>query len=228
MSPARILRMLLSAQGRGVPLVVVIAVAAGLIFLESGDGGGGNESGDGGAIAETIEAEGLDEPPAQPEGSGRDEPEGTTDDESGDGSVSIEESGGIRGIPAQIERIVDGDTAIATVNGREERLRYIGIDTPESVKPETPVECYGKEAAEENARLVEGREVILRFDAELRDPFGRLLVYVYAGGEFVNAKLVEGGFAETIEIQPNTDQAGLLNRLESEAAAAGRGLWGAC
>ena len=64
--------------------------------------------------------------------------------------------------------------------------------------------------------------------AEERDRYGRLLAYVYVGERFINAEMVQGGYARTLEIEPNTDKAPLLNRLERDAANAGRGLWGAC
>ena len=66
------------------------------------------------------------------------------------------------------------------------------------------------------------------FDEELRDDYGRLLAYVYADGRLVNAQLVAGGFARTLEIEPNTAMADVLGRMESRAATAGRGLWAAC
>ncbi len=129
---------------------------------------------------------------------------------------------------AQVLRIVDGDTIEVDLDGRTEDIRYIGIDTPESVKPGTPVECFGKEAAEANRALVEGEEVRLVFDRELRDRFGRLLAYVYARGELVNAELIERGFATTLEIEPNTSKASELADLERRASAAGAGLWTRC
>ncbi len=131
---------------------------------------------------------------------------------------------------AQVDvlRIVDGDTIEVDLDGRTEDVRYIGIDTPESVKPGSPVECFGKEAAEANRALVEGRRVRLEFDRELRDRFGRLLAYVYAGGELVNATLIEQGFATTLEIAPNTSMAGELEQLERRASLAGIGLWSSC
>ena len=107
-------------------------------------------------------------------------------------------------------------------------MRYIGIDTPESVVPGEPVECFGKEASAANERLVEGETVRLVFDAERRDHYGRLLAYVYVGGTFVNASLVEDGFATTLEIEPNTSRAGELGRLEAAAGREGAGLWSAC
>lgn len=131
-------------------------------------------------------------------------------------------------LSADVLRVVDGDTIEVDVDGRTEDVRYIGVDTPESVKPGTPVQCFAKQASEFNRDLVEDEQVTLVFDRELRDVYGRLLAYVYVGREFVNGKLVQGGFARTLEIAPNTAKAGVLSRLERSASIAGRGLWGAC
>ena len=137
---------------------------------------------------------------------------------------------GIRGGEARADvlRVIDGDTIEVELGGGEEDVRYIGIDTPESAIPGEPVECYGKEAASANEDLVGGETVRLEFDAERRDRYGRLLAYVYVGGTFVNARLVEEGFATTLEIEPNTSRAGQLGRLEAAAGREGAGLWGAC
>jgi micrococcal nuclease len=129
---------------------------------------------------------------------------------------------------AEVLRVVDGDTIEVSLAGTEEDVRYIGVDTPESVTPGEPVECFGRRASEFNADLVEGRTVRLAFDRELRDDYGRLLAYVHVGEVFVNAELVERGYARTLQISPNTARAGLLGRLEREAGRAGRGLWEAC
>jgi micrococcal nuclease len=133
-----------------------------------------------------------------------------------------------RSVDARVVRVVDGDTIVASVDGSDEYVRYIGVDTPETVKPDTPVQCYGPQASDENHRLVEGRSVKLVFDAEQRDDYGRLLAYVYTGRRFVNAELVRGGFARTLAISPNTSHTTALQRLATRAARAGRGLWGAC
>lgn len=131
-------------------------------------------------------------------------------------------------VRAKVVRVVDGDTIVASVDGEDEYVRYIGVDTPETVKPDTPVQCFGPNASDENHRLVEGRMVRLVFDREARDVYGRLLAYVYTDGRFVNAELVRGGYARTLEIAPNTSHAAELRRLASRAARSGRGLWGAC
>ena len=129
---------------------------------------------------------------------------------------------------APVVRVVDGDTILASVNGRDEYIRYIGIDTPETVKPDTPVQCYGPKSSDENHRLVGGQTVRLSFDQELRDDYGRLLAYVYLGRRLVNAELVRGGYARPLQIAPNTAHAALFQRLAATAAKHGRGLWGAC
>jgi micrococcal nuclease len=131
-------------------------------------------------------------------------------------------------VRGEVLDVVDGDTIEVELGGETERVRYIGVDTPESVAPGQPAECFGHRASDANARLVEGEEVRLVFDQELRDAYGRLLAYVYVGDVLVNAELVERGFARTLEIPPNTAKADLLERLEVAAGRAGRGLWDAC
>ena len=131
---------------------------------------------------------------------------------------------------AQVLRVVDGDTIRVRLDGRTERVRYIGVDTPESVKPGTPVECFAKRAAAANAALVAGREVRLVGDVEHRDRYGRLLAYVYRepDGAFVNAELVRDGYARTLTIAPNVAHARQLSQLARTARESGRGLWTAC
>jgi micrococcal nuclease len=131
-------------------------------------------------------------------------------------------------VKARVVRVVDGDTIEVRVGGQEEDVRYIGVDTPETVKPGAPVECYGHRASAENRRLVEGERVRLSFDHELRDAYGRLLAYVHVGSQFVNAALVREGYARTLTIRPNNRHARTFRRLEADAGQAGRGLWGAC
>jgi micrococcal nuclease len=134
---------------------------------------------------------------------------------------------GARGGVAVVQRVVDGDTIV--LRGGE-RVRYIGVDTPESVKPGTPVQCWAKAASRMNEGLVEGERVRLRFDSERRDRYGRTLAYVYRAGDglFVNAELVRRGAARVLTIPPNVAHAPLFRRLAAHARAAGRGLWGAC
>jgi micrococcal nuclease len=128
----------------------------------------------------------------------------------------------------EVTRVIDGDTIEVDYQGHTEDVRYIGVDTPESVKPDTPVQCYALAASHFNDRLVDGERVRLDFDAEQRDVYGRLLAYVHLGKKFVNAELVRLGYARTLTIPPNTRYASLFGRLERAAADDGRGLWGKC
>jgi micrococcal nuclease len=129
----------------------------------------------------------------------------------------------------RVVKVTDGDTIhVLLAGGRDERVRYIGIDTPESVKPNTPVQCYAEKASHYNSSLVAGREVTLRLDAEQRDRYGRLLAYVYAGHTFVNRVLVARGYARTLTIPPNVAHADEFARLAHRAEARGIGLWRAC
>jgi micrococcal nuclease len=127
-----------------------------------------------------------------------------------------------------VVRVVDGDTVEAQIGGRVEDVRYIGVDTPETVKPGTPVQCFGSQASAFNHRLVEGRRVRLVFGVERRDRYGRLLAYVYLSDRLVNADLLRRGLARTLTIPPNDRMAPRFRRIELSAARAGRGLWGAC
>jgi micrococcal nuclease len=137
-------------------------------------------------------------------------------------------------LTARVTHVVDGDTIDVTLgDGNEETVRYIGIDTPETVKPGTPVQCGGPRAHEVNDRLVYGKTVTLRFDAERRDVYGRLLAYVYlprpgARPLFVNAELARRGLARTLTIPPNDSFAPLFARLADRAGVHGWGLWGGC
>jgi micrococcal nuclease len=137
-------------------------------------------------------------------------------------------------LSARVTHVVDGDTIdVELPDGGDDTVRYIGIDTPETVKPGTPVQCGGPRAHEVNERLVDGRTVTLRFDAERRDVYGRLLAYVYLPRPgrrplFVNAELARRGLARTLTIPPNDSFAALFDRLATRAGVRGRGLWGSC
>lgn len=129
---------------------------------------------------------------------------------------------------AYVVQAIDGDTIEVRLDGRREDVRYIGVDTPETVKPGTPVQCFGPRAHRFNAALVTRRRVRLVFGVERRDVYGRLLAYVHLGRRFVNAELVRRGLARTLTIPPNDRFARRFKRLEMAAARAGRGLWSAC
>lgn len=127
-----------------------------------------------------------------------------------------------------VTRVVDGDTLEAQIEGDVEDVRLIGVDTPETVKPGEPVECFGPQASRFAHDLLEGEQVRFVFGAERRDPYGRLLAYAYLDGRFVNAVLVRRGLARTLTIPPNDRFAPRLRALELSASRAGRGLWNAC
>lgn len=129
---------------------------------------------------------------------------------------------------ARVVRAIDGDTIEVALDGRREDVRYIGLDTPETVKPDTPVQCFGPQAHRFNAGLVAGRRVRLVFGVERHDVYGRLLAYVYLRRRLVNAELLRRGLARTLAIPPNTRFAGRFRRLEMGAARLGKGLWGSC
>jgi micrococcal nuclease len=132
---------------------------------------------------------------------------------------------------AEVVRVVDGDTIVVAIAGVDERVRLIGIDTPESVDPRSPVDCFGLEAsAAAKALLPEGTEVQLVRDVEARDRYDRLLAYVYKvdDGTFVNRALAEQGYAEVATFPPNVAHTEELVAAVARARAGGLGLWGAC
>lgn len=132
---------------------------------------------------------------------------------------------------ARVVRVVDGDTIVVRVAHRHETVRLIGIDTPETVKPDTPVECYGTQASALTARLLpEGTSVRLQRDVEARDDYGRLLAYVHRVSDdlFVNLALAEVGAARPLAIAPNTANADAIVAAAHRAKTARLGLWGAC
>jgi micrococcal nuclease len=132
---------------------------------------------------------------------------------------------------ARVVRPVDGDTVVVEIDGREERVRLIGIDTPESVAPERPVECFGPEAKARTAALLPaGTAVRLERDVEARDKYDRLLAYVFRAEDdlLVNLVLVEEGYAESVAYPPNVARQGELDAAEVAARRTGRGLWPAC
>jgi micrococcal nuclease len=129
--------------------------------------------------------------------------------------------------PATVIRVVDGDTIEVEIDGETHKVRYIGIDTPETVDPRRPVGCFGEEASAANKALVEGLIVGLEGDVSDTDTFGRLLRYVWlSDSEMVNAILVREGYAQSSAYPPDVRHQELFDGLEAEARSAGRGLWG--
>ena len=129
---------------------------------------------------------------------------------------------------ATLDDVTDGDTIRLTDGSR---VRLIGIDTPEVSGPYTEAECFGREASEFLAKLLEpGDEVRLVFDDEHQDRYGRLLAYVYraSDGLFINAEIVRKGYARLDPVEPNTSHRALFARLARKAENKDRGLWSAC
>lgn len=126
----------------------------------------------------------------------------------------------------KVARVIDGDT-IELEDGR--RVRYIGIDTPETVNSQKPVQCYGKEAYLENKKLVEGKEIEMEKDISEADHYGRLLRYVWAEGIFVNEFLVREGFAHAVTFAPDVKYQELFWEAERKAREESKGFWsGVC
>jgi micrococcal nuclease len=126
---------------------------------------------------------------------------------------------------AKVERVIDGDT-IKLESGQVVRL--IGIDAPESVAPEKPVQCFGPEASEESKRLLEGKEIRMEKDVSEKDQYGRLLRYVWVGDIFVNDYLVRNGFARADNFPPDEKFKAEFSQAQAEAKNNKRGLWGKC
>jgi micrococcal nuclease len=126
-------------------------------------------------------------------------------------------------------RAVDGDTLEVDLDGgATETVRLIGVDTPETVKPDTPVQCFGPRASAFEHRTVEGHRVRLLVGVEPRDFYGRLLAYVWIEGRFLEAELLRRGLARTLTFHPNDRFAHRFEGLAQKAARSGKGLWNAC
>ena len=128
----------------------------------------------------------------------------------------------IRTISIKVKRVVDGDT-VELEDGT--KVRYIGMDTPETKDPRKPVQCYGQEAAERNRQLVEGKEVRLESDTADKDVYGRLLRYVWVGETMINQQLVAEGFARIDTVPPDVKYQPVFLKLEQEARSKNLGLW---
>ena len=130
----------------------------------------------------------------------------------------------------RVVKVVDGDTIHVQIGATREKVRYIGVDTPETRHPAKGVQCYGREASQFNAELVGGEQVRLERDVQERDRYGRLLAYVYRArdGLFVNAELAHRGYAQALTIPPDVRHADRFTALARDAREQGRGLWAAC
>jgi len=126
----------------------------------------------------------------------------------------------------EVLRVVDGDTIQIDYNGTKEKVRLIGIDTPESVHPdETRNNENGKIASDYTKALLTGKSVKLELDVQERDKYGRILAYVYLDGEMVNKKLLADGYAQVATFPPNVKYVDEFTEIQKEAKEAKRGLW---
>jgi micrococcal nuclease len=134
-------------------------------------------------------------------------------------------------VNATLVRVIDGDTIDVHTNGRDEHVRLIGIDTPETVKPNTPIQCYGPEAsAYTKSLLPHGTPLHLERDVDARDAYGRLLAYVYRAddGMFVNLDIIRQGYAHLFTYPPNVAHVDEFVAAAQAARAENRGLWAKC
>lgn len=125
----------------------------------------------------------------------------------------------------KVERVVDGDTLDVTLHGKKEKVRLIGIDTPETKKPNTPVMFYGKEASEYTKKMLEGKTVELEWDVDRKDRYDRLLAYVWVDGRMFNRTLVQEGYARMATFPPNVKYVDLFKQDQEEARSQSKGLW---
>jgi micrococcal nuclease len=130
-------------------------------------------------------------------------------------------------VEAMVTNVVDGDTIDVLIDGREYRVRYIGVDTPEMVHPALGEEPYGREASKYNKVLVGDQTVFLEKDVSETDRYGRLLRYVWLeDGTMVNSLLVSGGYAHASTFPPDVKYIANFLELERVAREDGVGLWG--
>jgi micrococcal nuclease len=133
---------------------------------------------------------------------------------------------------SQVRRIVDGDT-VELSNGQ--KIRMLNIDTPETVKANTPIKCYGKEATDFTKKLLQDKMVQLTVDREANDQYGRGLRFIFLDGvdtsnieNSVNAEMVKSGFAKMVVYKPNNTFAKEFQSYENEAKSKNLGVWGNC
>lgn len=127
--------------------------------------------------------------------------------------------------------VIDGDTIDVRIGYKRQRVRLLGIDTPETKDPRKPVQCFGREASDHTKHLLpRGTIVRLELDLEEHDVYDRLLAYVWraSDGVFVNLELVSGGYADILSIAPNTAHADEFRAAMQSAKSAPIGLWATC
>jgi micrococcal nuclease len=128
-------------------------------------------------------------------------------------------------VNAKVVRVVDGDTVVVRYEGREERIRLIGVDTPETVHPNKPVEAYGEEAKEYTKKKLEEKDIQIEFDVQERDRYGRLLGYIWLDGLLFNDELLRMGYARVATFPPNVKYVETFKETEKNAREKQVGIW---
>ena len=131
----------------------------------------------------------------------------------------------------RILTVIDGDTVDIEIDGRTERARLIGVNTPETKHPTKPIECFGPEASAYMTQLLpKGTDVRIERDTEARDRYGRLLLYLYRNSDnlFINLDLISRGYGTPMSIEPNTFHRNDFVHAAALAEASNLGLWKAC
>ena len=148
-------------------------------------------------------------------------------------STNADESGIVQGIVA---RVIDGDTAVIRIGGEDRRVRFLGVDTPETVHPTKGVQPYGKEASNFSKESLTGRSVWLEYDKNPTDRYNRHLAYIWLSKptkindqtirrDMYNARLLAGGYAKVTIIKPNNRYEKLFKEIEAEAKNSKLGMW---
>jgi len=169
----------------------------------------------------------------------------TKDTDQSTGNVQINKSTGeqqevkspIQLIETQVTRVVDGDTIHAMVNGKDEAIRLIGVDTPETVKPNAPIEPYGPEASSFTKAQLTGKTIWIEMDVQERDKYGRMLAYVWTEqpteindteiqAKMFNAKLLLDGYGQLLTIAPDVKYVDYFTKYQTESRENNKGLWG--
>ena len=151
-------------------------------------------------------------------------------------NFSGNEAGNQDFVQAVIVRAVDGDTAVVKIDGQEKRVRFLGVDTPETVHPNKPVQFFGKEASNFTKESLNGRRVWLEYDSNPQDRYGRHLAYIWLKNpatinestmreSMFNAKLLLGGYAKVMIIKPNKRYESEFKKFQEEAKRARLGVW---
>lgn len=160
----------------------------------------------------------------------KDSPSGDSGSSQGRRSMRGERPSGDRiliGPLATVTRVIDGDTIEVSLRGRTVDVRLIGVDTPETVHPSEPVECFGPEASSFTSSRLSGERVRLEFDVERTDRYGRTLAYVWLDDKLFNRMLVRQGFAQVSIYPPNVKYVERFTAAQRAARESNAGLWGA-